>query len=160
MPLHFQTKTSAVKELTPVTQLPHAPTLRGHMSALATLVTMEMERNVKVSPVPEYIKLKTIGNRKGDCAWSCSRWQTPPEKICKLQSTNQYNVRRGHWFLLCNFHIFQVVFAILNNFTHNLLFYSHFRLVRTRLTRNFGLHARKPLVQNQIALTHILNGFG
>ena len=38
--------------------------------------------------------------------------------------------------------------------------YSHFRLVRTRLTRNFGLHARKPLVQNQIALTHILNGFG
>ena len=36
--------------------------------------------------------LKTIGNRKGDCAWSCSRWQTPPEKICKLQSTNQYNV--------------------------------------------------------------------
>ena len=38
--------------------------------------------------------------------------------------------------------------------------YSHFRLVRTRLTRNFGLHARKPLVQNQIALTHILYGFG
>ena len=38
--------------------------------------------------------------------------------------------------------------------------YSHFRLVRTRLTRNFGLQARKPLVQNQIAFTHILNGFG
>ena len=38
--------------------------------------------------------------------------------------------------------------------------YSHFRLVRTRLTRNFGLHAQKPLVQNQIALTHILNGLG
>ena len=36
------------------------------------------------------------------------------------------------------------------------LLYSHFRLERTRLTRNFGLHARKPLVQNQIALTHIL----
>ena len=33
--------------------------------------------------------LKTIGNRKGDCAWSCSRWQTQPEKICKLLSTNQ-----------------------------------------------------------------------
>ena len=33
--------------------------------------------------------LKTIGNRKGDCAWSCSRGQTQPEKICKLQSTNQ-----------------------------------------------------------------------
>ena len=38
--------------------------------------------------------------------------------------------------------------------------YSHFRLVRTRLARNFGLHAQKPLVQNQIALTHILYGFG
>ena len=38
--------------------------------------------------------------------------------------------------------------------------YSHFRLVRIQLTRNFSLHARKPLVQNQIALTHILNGFG
>ena len=33
--------------------------------------------------------LKTIGNRKGDCAWSCSRGQTQPEKICKLQSTKQ-----------------------------------------------------------------------
>ena len=32
--------------------------------------------------------LKTIGNRKGDCAWRCSRWQTQPEEICKLQSTN------------------------------------------------------------------------
>ena len=38
--------------------------------------------------------------------------------------------------------------------------YSHFRLVRTRLTHNFGLHAQKPLVPNQIALTHILYGFG
>ena len=38
--------------------------------------------------------------------------------------------------------------------------YSHFRLVRTRLTRNFGLQAQKPLVQNQIALTHILHGLG
>ena len=38
--------------------------------------------------------------------------------------------------------------------------YSHFRLVRTQLTRNFGLHAQNPLVQNQIALTHILYRFG
>ena len=43
---------------------------------------------------------------------------------------------------------------------HGHFWYSHFRLVRTRLTRNFGLHAQKPLVQNQIALTHILYGFG
>ena len=51
--------------------------------------------------------LKTIGNRKGDCAWSCSRWQTQPEKICKLQSTNQYNVRsEWHWFVRCNLQIF------------------------------------------------------
>ena len=49
---------------------------------------------------------KTIGNRKGDCAWSCSRWQTQPEKLCKLQSTNQYNVQSGHWFVCCNLQIF------------------------------------------------------
>ena len=51
--------------------------------------------------------LKTIGNRKGDCAWSCSRWQTQAEKISKLQSTNQYNVRNEwHWFVCCNLQIF------------------------------------------------------
>ena len=38
--------------------------------------------------------------------------------------------------------------------------YSHFRSVHTRLTRNFRLHAQKPLVQNQVPLTHILKGFG
>ena len=50
---------------------------------------------------------KTIGNRKGDCVWSCSRWQTQPEKISKLQSTNQYNVRSDwHWFVRCDLQIF------------------------------------------------------
>ena len=69
--------------------------------------------------------LKTIGNRKGDCAWSCSRWQTQPEKIWKLQSTNQYNMRsEWHWFVRCNLQIFSgFVFVTSNNFTHNLLFY-------------------------------------
>ena len=41
-----------------------------------------------------------------------------------------------------------------------LCYCSHFRLVHTRLTRNFGLYAQNPLVENQIALTHILYGFG
>ena len=51
--------------------------------------------------------LKTIGNRKGDCAWSFSRWQTQPEKICKLQSTTQYNMRsEWHWFVRCDLQIF------------------------------------------------------
>ena len=51
--------------------------------------------------------LKTIGNRKGDCAWSCSRWQTQPEKICKLQRTNQcHSLRILYWFVLCNLQIF------------------------------------------------------
>ena len=51
--------------------------------------------------------LKTIGNRKGDCAWSCSRWQTQPEKICKSQRTNQcHSLRILYWFVLCNFQIF------------------------------------------------------
>ena len=51
--------------------------------------------------------LKTIGNRKGDCPWSCSRWQTQPEKICKSQRTNQcHSLRILYWFVLCNFQIF------------------------------------------------------
>ena len=51
--------------------------------------------------------LKTIGNRKGDCAWSCSRWQTQPEKICKSQCTNQcHSLRTFYWFVLCNLQIF------------------------------------------------------
>ena len=50
--------------------------------------------------------LKTIGNRKGDCAWSCSRWQTQPEKICKSQRTNQcHSLRTLCWFVLCNLQI-------------------------------------------------------
>ena len=51
--------------------------------------------------------LKTIGNRKGDCAWSCSRWQTQPEKICKSQRTNQcHSLCTLYWFALCNLLIF------------------------------------------------------
>ena len=50
--------------------------------------------------------LKTIGNRKGDCAWSCSRWQTQPEIICKSQRTNQcHSLRTLYWFVLCNLQI-------------------------------------------------------
>ena len=51
--------------------------------------------------------LKTIGNRKGDCAWCCARWQTQPEKICKSQRTNQcHSLCTLYWFVLCNLHIF------------------------------------------------------
>ena len=51
--------------------------------------------------------LKTIEYRKGGCAWSCSRWQTQPEKIWNLQSTNQYNMRsEWHWFMRCDLQIF------------------------------------------------------
>ena len=51
--------------------------------------------------------LKTIGNRKGDCAWSCSRWQTQPEKICKSQRTNQcHSLRTLYWFVRCDLQIF------------------------------------------------------
>ena len=53
------------------------------------------------------ICLKTIGNRKGDCAWSCSRWQTQPEKICKSQRTNQcHSLRTLYWFVRCDMQIF------------------------------------------------------
>ena len=51
--------------------------------------------------------LKTIGNRKGDCAWSCSRWQTQPEKICKSQRTNQcHSLRTLYWFVRWDLQIF------------------------------------------------------
>ena len=51
--------------------------------------------------------LKTIGNREGDCAWSCSRWQTQPEKISKSQRTNQrHSLRTLYWFVLCILQIF------------------------------------------------------
>ena len=54
-----------------------------------------------------FIKIKTIENRKGDCAWCCSRWQTQPEKICKSQRTNQcHSLRTLYWFVLCNLQIF------------------------------------------------------
>ena len=42
---------------------------------------------------------KTIGNRKGDCVWSFSRWQTQPGKICKLQ--RHKSVQCAEWTLIC-----------------------------------------------------------
>ena len=60
-----------------------------------------------LSALKKVLILKTIGNRKGDCAWSCSRWQTQPEKICKSQLTNQcHSLRTLYWFVLCNLQIF------------------------------------------------------
>ena len=62
---------------------------------------------LRVIRIHKVLILKTIGNRKGDCAWSCSRWQTQPEKICKLQRTNQcHSLRTMYWFVLCNLQIF------------------------------------------------------
>ena len=58
-------------------------------------------------PTLNKLTLKTIGNRKGDCASSCSRWQTQPEKICTSQRTNQcHSLRTLYWFVLCNLQIF------------------------------------------------------
>ena len=56
---------------------------------------------------------KTIGNRKRDCAWGCA-WGilTPPEKICRSKSTNQFGERNERLpdlcFSICRFS--QVVF--------------------------------------------------
>ena len=60
-----------------------------------------------ISGLSSPLILKTIGNRKGDCAWSCSRWQTQPEKISKSQRTNQcHSLCTLNWFVLCNLLIF------------------------------------------------------
>ena len=82
--------------------------------------------------------LKTIGNRKGDCAWR-SRWQTQPEKICKSQRTNQcQSLRTLHWFVVCRFS--QVVFVTSNNVTHNLLFHFQYcKVTNFRTVLNFVL---------------------
>ena len=62
--------------------------------------------NEQISKKGIKLILKIIGNRKGDCAWSCLRWQTQPEKICKLQSTSQYSVRsEWYWFVRCDLQI-------------------------------------------------------
>ena len=45
-------------------------------------------------------KLLEIEKEIGDCAWSCSRWQTQPEKICKSQCTNQCHFT-PHIVLIC-----------------------------------------------------------
>ena len=50
---------------------------------------------------------KNSWKRKGDCAWSCLRWQTQPEKICKTQRTNQSrSLLILYWFVLRNLQIF------------------------------------------------------
>ena len=71
--------------------------------------------------------LKTIGNRKGDCAWSCSRWQTQPAWE-NLQIAKHKSGQCAEWMtLICALRfadfLMQVVFVTSNNFTHNLLFY-------------------------------------
>ena len=61
----------------------------------------------KISKKGIKLIIKTIANRKGNCAWSCSRWQTQSEKICKLKSTNQYIMRsEWHWFVRCDLQVF------------------------------------------------------
>ena len=42
--------------------------------------------------------LKTIGNRKGDCAWCCSRWQTQPWE--NLQIAKHKSVQCAKWMTL------------------------------------------------------------
>ena len=78
-------------------------------------------------PSKKWIKSipKTIGNRKRDCAWGGSGWETLPEKICRSQSTNQEGVRSVQrtdlCFAICRFS--QVRFLTPSHLTHNLFFY-------------------------------------
>ena len=68
---------------------------------------------------------KTIGNRKRDCAWGGSGWQTLPEKIYRSQSTNQSAELNEPLpdlcFAICRFS--QVRFITPSHLTHNLFFY-------------------------------------
>ena len=94
----------------------HTRTTRGERTASTEQIS---KKGIKL-----ILNFWTIGNRKGYCAWNCSRWQAQPEKNCKMQRTNQYNVRsERHWFVRCDLQISQAVLVTTNNFTHNLLFY-------------------------------------
>ena len=80
-----------------------------------------------ILPSKKWIKLipKTIGNRKGDCAWGGSGWETLPEKIYRSQSTNQEGVRSVQrtdlCFVICR--LSQVKFIPPSHLRHNLFFY-------------------------------------
>ena len=92
----------------------HPRTIHGERTASTEQIS---KKGIKLIP-------KTIGNRKGDCAWS-SIWQTQPEKICKLQSTKISTMCGVNdtdlCFAICRFS--QFLFVTSNNFRHNLLFY-------------------------------------
>ena len=91
------------------------------------------KRNDRILPSPilflpskKWIKWipKTIGNRKRDCAWGGSGWQTLPEKIYRSQSINQGGARSVQrtelCFAICRFS--QVKFITPSHLTHNLFF--------------------------------------
>ena len=85
----------------------NAAHVKQHISTYPNSLGERTASTEQISKKGIKLILKTIGNRKGDCAWSCSRWQAQPEKICKLQSTNQYNVQsEWHWFVRCDLQIF------------------------------------------------------
>ena len=54
-------------------------------------------------PSKKWIKLipKTIGNRKGDCAWGCARVINTIRENLQIASTNQEGVRFAHQTDLC-----------------------------------------------------------
>ena len=95
---------------------------------LRTGSTLEplLKKEIKLLLVP-----RTTGNRKWVCAWSCSRWQTQPEKISKLQSTNQFKRVNDTdlCFEICRFSQVLCVHVTLNNLVYNLIFYFQQNLV-------------------------------
>ena len=79
----------------------------GKLFQNSLILHVQTARSIFWTVYVRVIIIKTIGNRKGDCAWSCSRGQTQPEKICKSQRTNQcHSLRTFYWFVLCNLQIF------------------------------------------------------
>ena len=93
---------------------------------------------------------------------SCELWRIRTGPICHFHFTHHTQLSAEIVYTVVITLFLTMLNRIKRPFFHCVTSYqySHFRLVRTRLTRNFGLHAQKPLVQNQITLTHILYGFG
>ena len=76
---------------------------------------------IRMSSIP-----KSIGNRKWDCVWGCSRWYKHHPRISadlkvQIKRTSVSRAALTLCFAMCRFS--QVVFTTSSNLTHNLFFY-------------------------------------
>ena len=78
--------------------------LWDYCTARLSDLSMPLTSEVRCSPEPSARPSAAVYS---EVRQICTTSQTQPEKICKLQSTIQYNVRcEWHWFVRCDLQIF------------------------------------------------------